>query len=46
MNRPDFPMFYKDMIREDKKKQMKQWEMKRQRFTAYDDIESDPDDEV
>ena len=46
MNRPDFPMFYKDQIREDRKKQMKIWEMKRQRFTAYDDIASDPDDEV
>jgi len=25
---------------------MKKYEMKRQRFTAYDDIPSEPDDEV
>ena len=46
MNRPDFPMFYKDMIKADREKQMKLWEMKRQRFTAYDDVASDPDNDV
>lgn len=46
MNRPDFPSFYKDLIREDRKKGMKQYEMKRQRFTAYDDVPSDPDDDI
>lgn len=46
MNRPDFPDFYKDAIREDRQKRMKRHEMKRQRFTAYDDIPSEPDDEI
>ena len=46
MNRPDFPAFYKDAIKTDKQKDMKKYEMKRQRFTAYDDVPSEPDDEI
>ena len=46
MNRPDFPSFYKEQISEDRKNQMKKYQMKRQRFTAYDDVQSDPDDEI
>lgn len=46
MNRPDFPDFYKDAIKADRQKDMKKYEMKRQRFTAYDDVPSEPDDEI
>jgi len=46
INRPDFPAFYKDAIKADRQNQMKKHEMKKQRFTAYDDVPSEPDDDV
>jgi large subunit ribosomal protein L20 len=46
VNRPDFPTFYLDMKRKHKKEgQMPFKDMKKLRFTAWDDVPSEPDDE-
>jgi large subunit ribosomal protein L20 len=45
VNRPDFPTFYLDMKRKHKTEgQMPLKEMKKLRFTAWDDVPSDADD--
>jgi large subunit ribosomal protein L20 len=45
VNRPDFPTFYLDMKRKHKKEaQMPLKEMKKLRFTAWDDVKSEEDD--
>jgi len=45
VNRPDYPTFYLDMKRKHKKEgQMPIKEMKKLRFTAWDDLPSEPDE--
>ena len=46
VNRPDYPTFYLDMKRKHRKEgQMPMKDMKKLRFTAWDDVPSEPDDE-
>ena len=45
MNNPDFPDHYTEMRRKFRKEQMPMHEMKKHKFTAWDDVPSEPDDE-
>lgn len=46
LNREDFPSFYKKVIKDEKNEQIPLPVMKKMPFTAYDDIPSDPDDDL
>jgi large subunit ribosomal protein L20 len=45
LNDPNFPDNYKELRRKFKKEQMPMHEMKKLKFTAWDDVPSEPDDE-
>ncbi len=45
LNDPNFPDNYKEQMKKFKKEQMPMHEMKKLKFTAWDDVPSEPDDE-